>query len=347
MEIPQKLSFSFLKKGLTLTLVFSLLSITFLFFHSATPDTWRSIFYFNPEMTFLLLILVILSWLVEALRVKLIAGTLKEKITFINILRINMVGLFTGNITPFTSGSVPAQVYLFHRQGLSLGKATAIVTTRMVFTSLFFMIGGPLALFLFRHKLLEELGVQHLSVVVSGLLFLLLAVSFVLLLLFVWRPHKGKVLAEKFFSLQPVRKMLGSRAETACDRFLNELQEFRTCITTLFRHRFLPVLGIIFLTVLYWIINLSIAPAVLKGFGVNIGNRIFRLLLLQFVILFLVSFIPIPGGSGFTEMGLYSIFSIYLPKHLLAISVVIWRFLSYYLTTLIGGFFFLRFLMRK
>jgi uncharacterized protein (TIRG00374 family) len=107
------------------------------------------------------------------------------------------------------------------------------------------------------------------------------------------------------------------------------------------------VAGITFLTVFYWIISLSIAPAVLKGFGVNIGNRIFRLLLLEFAILFLVSFIPIPGGSGFTEMGLYSLFSFYLPKHLLAVSVAIWRFLSYYLTTLIGGLFFLRYLMHK
>lgn len=342
-----KLSASFLKKGLTLTLLFSLATLTFLFFHSATPDTWRSIFYFNPETIFLLLILVIASWLVEALRVKLIAGTLGEKVGFSNILRINMVGLFTGNITPFTSGSVPAQVYLFHRLGVSLGKATAIVTTRMVFTSLFFMIGGPAALYLFRRRLLEELGIQHLSVVINSMLLFLLVLSFVFLLVVIWRPHYGRALVKKVFSLGLVRKILGARAEAICERFLCEVQEFQSCLVTIFRHRFLPVVGVISLTVLYWLINLSIAPAVLKGFGVNIGHRLFRLFLLEFVILFLVSLIPIPGGSGFTEMGLYSLFSIYLPKHLLAVSVVIWRFLSYYLTTLIGGLFFLRYLMHK
>ena len=342
-----KISVSFLRKGLTITLVFSLITLTYLFFHSATPDTWRSIFYFNPETIFLLLILVIASWLVEALRVKLIAVTLDEKIGFANILRINMVGLFTGNITPFTSGSVPAQVYLLHRLGISLGKATAIVTPRMVFTSLFFMIGGPAALYLFRRRLLEELGIEHLSVVINAMLLFLLVLSFTFLLVVIWRPHYGRTLMKKVFSLQLVRKILGPRAETVCDRFLCELQEFQSCLRTILRHRLLPITGITFLTVLYWIINLSIAPAVLKGFGVNIGNRIFRLLLLEFAILFLVSFIPIPGGSGFTEMGLYSLFSFYLPKHLLAVSVAIWRFLSYYLTTLIGGLFFLRYLMHK
>ena len=103
-----KLSVSFLKKGLTLTLIFSLLTLTYLFFHSATPDTWRSIFYFNPETIFLLLILVIASWLVEALRVKLIAATLDEKIGFANILRINM-SVFLPEILPLCQ-SVPPQV---------------------------------------------------------------------------------------------------------------------------------------------------------------------------------------------------------------------------------------------
>ena len=334
-----KLSVSFLKKGLALALIFSLCTLTFLFFHSATPDTWRSIFYFNPEIIFFLLILVIASWLVEALRVKLIAGTLGEEVGFSDILRINMAGLFTGNITPFTSGSVPTQVYLFHRLGISLGKATAIVTTRMVFTSLFFMVGGPVALYLFRRRLLKELGIEHLAVIINAMLLFLLVLSFVFLLVCVWRPHYGRILVKKVFSLRLVQKVLGSRAEAISDRFLCELQEFQSCLGTILRHRFLPVVGVIFLTILYWIINLSIAPAVLKGFGVNIGNRIFRLLLLEFAILFLVSLIPIPGGSGFTEMGLYSLFSFYLPKHLLAVSVAIWRFLSYYLTTLVGGLF--------
>ena len=284
-----KLSASFLKKGLTLTLLFSLATLTFLFFHSATPDTWRSIFYFNPETIFLLLILVIASWLVEALRVKLIAGTLGEKVGFSNILRINMVGLFTGNITPFTSGSVPAQVYLFHRLGVSLGKATAIVTTRMVFF-LFFMIGGPAALIYppqapggTGNSTLVSRHQQHASIPSGSLL----------------RFPAGRYLAaslwkspgEKVFSLGLVRKILGARAEAICERFLCEVQEFQSCLVTILRHRFLPVVGVISLTVLYWLINLSIAPAVLKGFGVNIGHRLFRLFLLEFVILFLVSLI--------------------------------------------------------
>lgn len=346
MEISNRLSTSFLKKGLTLALTCSLLTIVFLLFSSATPDTWRGLLYFKPKMIFILFGLVLLSWFVEGARVKLIAGTLGAKISLIEILRINLVGFFTGNITPFTSGSVPAQVYLFHRKGISVGKATAIVTSRIVFNSLIFISGGPILLFLFRHRLLKELGIEHLSGTINVFLFLLLILSFFLVLL-LCRPQIGELLVKKFFCLTPVQKVFGPRTGNYCQRVISELKEFHTCLTTVFRRRPLPLAGVILLTNMYWLIIFSIAPAVLIGFGVNIGNRIFRLLLLQFIILFLVSFIPIPGGSGLTEMGFYSLFSVYLPKHLLAVSVVIWRFLSYYLNTLIGGFIFIKLLFKK
>jgi len=346
MEISNKISLGFLKKGLTLALTCSLLTMVLLFFYSATPDTWQGLLYFEPKMILYLFGLVLFSWLVEGTRVKLIAGTLGEKISFTDILRINLVGLFTGNITPFTSGSVPAQVYLFHRKGISVGKATAIVTSRMVFTSLIFITGGPALLYLFRYKLLEELGIEHLSGAINFFLLLLLILSFFLVLL-LCRPHIGELLVKKFFRLTLVQKVFGPRTGNYCQRVIAELKEFHTCLTTVFRRRPLPLVGVILLTIFYWLIIFCIAPAVLMGFGVSVGNRIFRLILLQFIILFLVSFIPIPGGSGLAEMGLYSIFSIYLPKHLLAVSVVIWRFLSYYLTTLVGGFIFIQLLFRK
>ena len=148
-----------------------MLTIVVLLFSSATSDTWQGLLYFKPKMIFFLFGLVLRSWLVEGTRVKLIAGTLGEKISLLDILRINLVGFFTGNITPFTSGSVPAQVYLLHRKGVSVGKATAIVTSRIVFSSLIFITGGSTLLFLFRHRLLKELGISYLSGMINFFFF--------------------------------------------------------------------------------------------------------------------------------------------------------------------------------
>ena len=75
----------------------------------------------------------------------------------------------------------------------------------------------------------------------------------------------------------------------------------------------------------------------MMAFGVHVQDKIFRILLLECVIQFFLSFVPIPGGSGVAELGFFSIFAIYLPKHLQAISVTLWRLLSYHLNTLVGG----------
>src|SRR5690606_27211465 len=167
------------------------------------------------------------------------------------------------------------------------------------------------------------------------------------LLLLLFRPAKGTFLIRRFFRLKLVQKILGTKAETLCQKLLTEGEEFRASLRTISVDKTIPVLFVVFLTFCSWISTLLIAPAVMMAFGVNIHGKFFRILLLECVIYFLLSFVPIPGGSGVAEIGFFSLFAIYLPKHLQAISVTIWRLLSYYLNTLVGGVCFLRLFMTK
>ena len=184
------LSSSWLKKGVIITITVSMISMILLFFKSTTTNTWRSLRAFRPETILILLGALFLSWLIEGLRIKLIIESLGESINLKEILRINMAALFSGNITPFTSGSVPTQVYLLHKKGAPVGKATAVVTIRIAFSNLFFAIGGPTILFFFRQRIFDELGIQHLSGIINYILFFALFLS-ALLLFFLLNPVKG------------------------------------------------------------------------------------------------------------------------------------------------------------
>lgn len=336
----------FVRKGMTITLTIGLFTMAGLLFSSTTPATWRSLSMIHPKNICIMLGVVILSWLVEGWRVKTIAYLLGEQISFIDILRINLATIFSGNVTPLYSGSVPTQVYLLHQQGISIGKASAIVTIRVTFTSLLVSIGGPLLLFIFRGKLLNEIGLASLTGFINYIILGALIFAGVLLLL-LFRPTKGTSMIKKFFRLKLVQKILGSKAETLCQKLLSEAEEFRVSLHTLSVHKTIPVLFVLFLTLCSWLSTLLIAPTVMMAFGVNIHGKIFRILLLEYVIYFLLSFVPIPGGSGVAEIGFFSLFAIYLPKHLQAISVTIWRLLSYYLNTVVGGVCFLRLFMTK
>jgi uncharacterized protein (TIRG00374 family) len=334
------------RKGMTITLTIGLFTMAGLLFSSTTPATWRSLTMIHPKNICIMLGVVILSWLVEGWRVKTIAYLLGEQIGFIDTLRINLATIFSGNITPLYSGSVPTQVYLLHQQGLSIGKASAIVTIRVTFTSLLVSIGGPLLLYIFRGKFLDEIGLAGLAGFLNYIILGALIFAGVLLLL-LFRPAKGTFLIRRFFRLKLVQKILGTKAETLCQKLLTEGEEFRASLRTISVDKTIPVLFVVFLTFCSWISTLLIAPAVMMAFGVNIHGKFFRILLLECVIYFLLSFVPIPGGSGVAEIGFFSLFAIYLPKHLQAISVTIWRLLSYYLNTLVGGVCFLRLFMTK
>ncbi|HHT49527.1 MAG TPA: flippase-like domain-containing protein [Firmicutes bacterium] len=329
----------FIRKGMVLTLAIGLITMGGLLYSSTTAATWRSLRMIHPKNICLMLGIVVLSWLVEALRVKTIAHLLDERIGFFPLLRINLASIFSGNITPLYSGTLPTQVYLLHRQGLSLGKASAIVTIRLSFTSLLVAIGGPVLLFLFRG--LNGIGLAGLAGFIKYILLLALAFAALLLLLLL-RPSKGEFLIKRFFSFKIVRRIFRSKADHFCRKLLTEGEEFRSCLGTLFREKTIPVLFVFFLTFCSWLTTLLIAPTVMMAFGVHVQDKIFRILLLECVIQFFLSFVPIPGGSGVAELGFFSIFAIYLPKHLQAISVTLWRLLSYHLNTLVGGLCFLR-----
>lgn len=337
---------AFIRKGMTITLTIGLATMGGLLLSSTNLSTWRSLRLIHPKNIGLMLGIVVLSWWIEGLRVKTIAHLLDEDVRFFDLLRINLASIFSGNITPLYSGTIPTQVYLLHQHGISIGKASAIVTIRLSFTSLLLSIGGPILLYLFRGKLLDEIGLSYLAGFVDYILLLALAFS-VLLLFLLLRPHKGEYLVKKIFQLTFVQKLLGDKTETLSKKILAEREEFRAALGTLFVDKTIQVLFVVFLTFCSWLSTLLIAPAVMMAFGVNVHGKIFRIVLLECVVYFLLSFVPIPGGSGVAEIGFFSVFAIYLPKHLQAISVTLWRLLSYYLNTLVGGLCFLRLFRTK
>jgi uncharacterized protein (TIRG00374 family) len=335
-----------IRKGLVAALSVSLLTIMFLLVRTTSAKTWLSLLTFKPAGLLLVAALVFGSWLIEGLRVQLIGRALGEKLPLRTILGINLATLFSGNITPFTSGGAPTQVYFLHRSGFSLGKATAVVTIRMALSTLFFTIGGPILIFLFQGEILRQFKLYAWAVPIRILLLFTLALS-VAILWFLIRPSQGTTFANWFFNLGLIKRLLKEKADRYRQRFLQEMSEFHDSLMLLTQKKRIQIVGILLYTLLYWVVFFCIAPAILVGFGVQVWPQIFRLIFLQFVFIYLLSFIPIPGGSGIAEVGYYSVFAFFVPKHILAVFVALWRILSYHLTTLVGGLFFLKLIHTK
>lgn len=74
---------------------------------------------------FLVLFIV---WVSKAIRIYIIAQGMGEKITLRHCLQIYLATCFGSHITPFNAGGTPLQIYLLHKKGIDIGKATAITT---------------------------------------------------------------------------------------------------------------------------------------------------------------------------------------------------------------------------
>ncbi|HEX2953230.1 MAG TPA: flippase-like domain-containing protein [Bacillota bacterium] len=335
-----------IRNGALIAFSISLFTLVIMLWSNATPKMWQGLTRFNPSALFLVVGLVFLSWIIEGLRVQLISQVLGEHLTLRSILSINLATLFTGNISPFTSAGAPTQVYLLHKNGLSVGKATVVVTLRMAISTLCFTIGGPILIFIFQGEILRRLSLQAWAGPIRILVLLALAFSagmvFVLM-----RPAKGESLANWLFGIKWIRRLLGEKADSLHQAFIRELTDFRDSLLLITQQKKLHLVAVMIYTFLYWVVFFSIAPAILLGFGFSFHSNWIWFITLQFVLSFLISFVPIPGGSGVAEMGFYSVFAFFVPKHLLAIFVALWRVISYHLSTFVGGVFFLKHFKEK
>ncbi len=328
---------SWFKKGLSLVLILTLLSSWFLFCSSSSTEgwfNWNNLNYWGLLMAFAALIG---SWLIEAVRIRLIASGLGETISFTKVLGINLATLFTGNVTPFSSGGVPTQIYLLCQQGVQPGKASAIVTLRVIMTTLLFTLFSPILLIFYHTKF--PFGLLHRITTVAIPLSCLLSIG---LISFIIKPKIAHYLFSFLIKCLKFTK-LSHKIQPLLEKFLKELEVFHQSIKA-FR-KGINFYLVVLCTFLYWATFFSIAPLMMFAFGFNATEVFVESILFQFILVFVLAYLPVPGGSGIMELGLYSVF-VFIPLHFRAIFIFAWRLVSYHLATLVGGIILLRIINR-
>ncbi|GAH00830.1 unnamed protein product, partial [marine sediment metagenome] len=102
-------------KGLVISLVIGIIVIIVITFVTINQDTWISLSYINKKYLLLTFVLMIFAGVIDALRIKMTVEVVNEKITFTEALKVYYISNFAGGITPFFSGTLPTQIYLFNK----------------------------------------------------------------------------------------------------------------------------------------------------------------------------------------------------------------------------------------
>lgn len=320
-------------RGLIISLSIGVLVFIIVFLLTIDKNTMKSFQHMDIEYIFLAASIIFLAFLVEGLRIQMVASAIDEKIGFWESVKIFYISYFLGGITPYFSGGIPGQIALFTKNGMSIGKATMIATVRPIIKSIIFFIITPFLFFYFRASL-EEYELLSWFLLIAAMFFSLLSVF--IFVLIVKNPQKIRTIFKWFRDISFLEKYLSKPdIEKRFEWLMGQVLQFNKSFQLLLQHPKEMFLTFLY-TAIYWFLFFLIAPLLLLAMGIELDFLL--VVIIQVLIFFVLPFLPTPGGSGAAELGFVSLFSFFVPEHLLGIYVGGWRLFTFYINILIGAF---------
>ena len=322
-----------------LPMIIGLSVVLYLFFKefdakafSVISFTWYSLFWI--VVSILLMALRDLGYII---RLRILSD---QQLSWRKSFNIVMLWEFTSAVTPSAIGGTSIATYFIYKEGINLGKSTAIVLATSFLDELYFLIMFPLLFVLVSGNELFTIGGEHLisnelsftnryfyfAVIGYGLKFLF--TLFVAYGLF-FNPETFKNILNFVFKLPLLKRWKKSADKTGNDIILASTELKNKSIIFWIKALLASFLS---WTSRYWVVN----TLLLAFFVVDEHFLIFARQLVMWIMMLVM---PTPGGSGFAEV----IFKDYLGEFInplsLAISMaLLWRIISYYPYLFIGAF---------
>ncbi len=274
---------------------------------------------------------VVLMWIADALRIKVLARATGSRIGMLTALRLVWGGLLFSGITPFEFGGGAYQVIMMHNKGLNSAKGTAIITVKALLAMVVLLSTAPLVGHLYPGYLSHS-ALKYVMVVTCTLMSGTTAVMVVSGIKPSIIIDLGRSILAFMSGIHLIRTGTRNRWETVWSKWA--IKCHASFVTIFKRGSGIYMLMATALTVVFLLAQFSVAPLMLIGAGVKID--IPELLLLQVPLTVLLYFIPTPGSSGVAEGGFYAIFALYAPSSLIGILTLMWRFFTFYLGMIMG-----------
>jgi hypothetical protein len=295
--------------------------------------TWKSVFWL-----FIAWLCMICRDLGYMIRIRILSD---KDLTWRQAFRVIMLWEFTSAITPSTVGGTAVAVVFLHKEGMTVGRSTAVVLATSFLDELYFVIMLPLILLLVGKEALFTTSLQGTGVSFLNELILFATLGYSIILIWVllvgyglfFNPEGIRKLIINFFRLPIIRRWHES-AVRAGDDIVGSSHELRKRPLSFW----LKAATATFLswTARYWVVN----AILVAFFAINDHFLIFARQLVTWIMMIIS---PTPGGSGFAELIMGRYISDLIPADPLyagsiALAIaIIWRIISYYPYLIIGA----------
>lgn len=315
-------------KSLLLFFVISGATLALVLMASAESRTWEALRLIGFKEILVLCILCALMFIFNAWRAMLLCQGLGHRVPFWYMVRMIMIGWFFGAITPLQSGMMPAEMYMLYKKGVPLGEAISVDVVKRITTMGVLAIGGVTVLLLNKEFSANKVFVYAYYYVVF--FFILLTMLFLFVYLF---PSQTRWMVDKVLASLHKR---GVVKDEEIDHYVHGVVDDYLAALDFYLHKGrLQFLGSVILTVMFLFSQFIMAPVIIHGLGYEASFM--DAFQAQVILIPMLYFAPTPGGSGVAEGGFALLFSGFIPKHLIGITVVLWRIFTTYIGVALGG----------
>jgi len=245
-----------------------------------------------------------------------------------------MLWEFASSVTPSIVGGSAVALFIVNKEGIGVGRSTAIVMVTALLDELFYIVMVPVVfiivgtqnLFITEGEFMlfnTELGTKAIFVI--GYVFILCLTSIIIFAVF-FRPRGFKWILLRIFKLPFLRKWR-VKASEAGDDIITTSKEMKHKPISFWLKAFFATLCS--WTARFWVVNFLIMAVI----SVNEHFLIYARQLIMWVIL-LIS--PTPGGSGVAEFVFSDFLGEFITPGLSPALAILWRLISYYLYIFIG-----------
>lgn len=270
------------------------------------------------------------------IRIKVLSD---NRLNWIQSIRIIFLWEFTSAVTPSAIGGTSIAILFVHKEGIKVGRSSAMVMATSFLDELYFILMFPIILLCVSQTALWNMpGVSEgvtkslIWIAVGGYAIKLLYLMVLSYGLFK-NPRGLKYLILKCFKFRLLRKWRHSANEAGSDIIRNSFE---------LRHMpfsfWIKTFGATFMswTARYWVVNAILMAFWAGSYTLAEHFLIFARQLIMWIMM-LVS--PTPGGSGFAEFVFKEYLGEFLPSAGVAIAMaILWRLISYYPYLFVGAF---------
>lgn len=260
----------------------------------------------------------------------------KDKLTFKEAIKHNIITQFFNGITPFSTGGQPMEVYMIAEHGIKVSKATSVTIENFIFYQTALVIYGVIAVacnWIF--NLFPKVALLQHLVLLGFIINIIVAVALYAIMLSKTITYKASNAIIAFLGKLKIIKNISKATE-----FWNEkLEEFHYVSKDLLGKKRLFITGV--LINIFGLTCLYIIPLFIM-FGLHDFTSLTPITAItaSAYVLIVGSFVPIPGASGGIEYSFIKFFGNFMPTVLLNTLLIVWRFITYYLGMILGGILF-------